>query len=198
MTIKKKKNIYPKNILKLIKEKSKGSTGLIRLDVACGDGKQDDTWVGMDIRPCKGVDIVHNVEEIPYPLPSNCCQVILAAHIIEHLKPWLIIDIINEWWRLLDIGGQLWIALPYAGSFGYFQDPTHLKTWNEATANYFSAKDYLYEVYKPKPFKIVRNDWQLNGNLEVVMEKLSEEEGKKIYEAMKEIRKAEGVTYGKN
>jgi hypothetical protein len=70
-----------KEIEKLIKEKSG-----IRLDLGCGSDKQDGC-VGMDVRELPGVDIVHNLEIFPWPLPDECVTMAYASHLVEHISP---------------------------------------------------------------------------------------------------------------
>ena len=135
-----------KNILKMIEKNKQG----IKLDVGCGSNKQKG-FIGMDIRAIEGVDIVHDVEDTPYPLPKECFQTILASHLVEHLNPKLMIKIMDEWWRLLRPSGQLWIAIPYATSFGFYQDPTHCNPWNEATPTYFSPYHPFTKYTDPSP-----------------------------------------------
>lgn len=182
-----------KEIRDLIKKKTKATKP--RFDVGCGGAKQPG-FIGMDKRNCLGVDIVWDVEVVPYPIPQESFSVILASHLVEHLKPWLMIDIMNEWWRLLEVSGQLWLAMPYPGSFGFWQDPTHIKSWNEATPFYFDPKQFLYSIYKPKPWKIISNSWNANGNIEIVLEKISEEDGNKIFDLLEAERAKQGVKYG--
>jgi SAM-dependent methyltransferase len=148
---------------------SKNNLG-IKLDVGCGSNKQPG-YVGMDKRKVEGVDIVHDAEVFPYPLPDGCCSTILLSHLIEHIKPWLMIDLMDELWRLAKVGGQLLISTPYAGSFGYWQDPTHCNGCNEATWTYFDPDYFLYRIYQPKPWRIARNAWWETGNMEIVLEK---------------------------
>jgi hypothetical protein len=62
------------------------------------------------------------------------------------------------------------LSAPYAGSFGASQDPTHYPCPNEATFTYFDPDKALYGIYTPKPWKLLRNAWRVNGNLEVIME----------------------------
>lgn len=156
----------------------KGNQG-IKLDVGCGGNKQKG-FIGMDLRPIKGiVDIIHDCETVPYPLPDESCSVILASHLIEHICPQRFMDVMNEWWRLLKVGGQAWISLPYAGSYGYWQDPTHCNGCNETTWTYFSPFHPMWTIYRPKPWRIERNSWFEHGNMEVILAKMSEEEAKK-------------------
>jgi len=144
----------------------------LRLDVGCGFNKQPG-FVGMDRRKVKGVDIIHDAEDLPWPLPSESCAVVLMSHLIEHIVPGKTIDVMDECWRLLEPGGLLMMTTPYATSFGYFMDPTHCNPWNEATPTYFDPENPsgLYNIYKPKPWKIVKHFWSQVGNMELVMEK---------------------------
>ena len=151
----------------------------ILLDLGCGGNKQGPTWVGMDKRKLPGVDIVHDLEKFPYPIKDESVLTCVSSHVLEHLKPWLTLDIFNEVWRIMKPGGQWAISLPYAGSHGFWQDPTHINGFNETTFLYFDPEpaelqgqlNVLYHIYKPKPWKIVHSYWQSNGNLEALLEK---------------------------
>ena len=157
----------PKNILKLIEDNQQG----IKLDIGGGFNPQKG-FVNLDIRDLDGVDIVHNAESIPYPLPSECCGTILASHLIEHICPRRFISVMNEWWRIMKPGGQLLISCPHGRSDGMLQDPSHCLAVNETTFTYFDYTKPLYHIYKPKPWEIKSNVWFENGNIEVIMEKV--------------------------
>ena len=130
----------------------------------------------MDKRKLPGVDLVHDLEKFPYPLPSGVCQTIVASHIVEHIKPWFMLDFMDELWRISRVGGQLAISMPYGVSSGFVQDPTHCNACNEVTFQYFDPNYPLYGVYQPKPWMIVRPTpvWSANGNMEVLLEKVGE------------------------
>lgn len=157
----------------------KARTGIC-LDIGCGANKQPN-FVGMDVRDLPGVDICHDLEDIPYPLDDDSCITIVGSHIIEHIKPWFTIPIMNELWRIMKAGGRLALSMPYAGSPGYWQDPTHCNGCNEATWQYFDPVYPLYQIYKPRPWKIFKGFpvWQVTGNLEVLMEKILEADNAK-------------------
>ena len=142
----------------------------IRLDIGCGGNKQPG-FVGMDRRPLPGVDIVHDLEVFPWPVPDGCCLLVMGSHIVEHIKPWLMIPWMDEIWRVMRDGGELLLSTPYAGSPGYWQDPTHCNGCNEATWQYFDPDYPLYQIYKPLPWQIRKGFpvWQNTGNMEVVM-----------------------------
>lgn len=143
----------------------------INLDVGCGFNKQPG-FLGMDKRNVAGVDIVHDVEVFPWPFVDGSCSVVLMSHLVEHIKPWLQIDLMNEAWRVLEENGLLMISTPYATSFGYLQDPTHCSPWNEATVTYFIKGQPLYEVYRPSPWVDERISYQKQGNMEIALRKV--------------------------
>lgn len=146
----------------------------IKIDLGCGENKQPG-FVGIDIRKLNGVDIVHDLEKFPYPLPDECASVVVASHLVEHINPHggVFIDFMNEIWRMLKVDGEFILSTPYAGSPGYWQDPTHCNPCSENTWRYFDPLDSsgLYGIYRPEPWKIKYNTWNTNGNLEVVLTK---------------------------
>jgi len=149
----------------------------IKLDIGCGANKQPD-FVGLDNRKLPGVDVAHDVERFPWPLPDRCAYLAIASHLVEHINPHggVFLRFMDEVWRVLKYGGKFMISTPYAGSHGYFQDPTHCNPCNESTWDYFDPLGQgLYKIYKPKPWKILVNTWHLNGNMEVVLEKRKED-----------------------
>jgi len=147
--------------------------GKLCIDVGCGEACQPE-FIGMDKRDLEGVDIVHDVEVFPWPIEDDSVHVLMMSHIVEHIKPWLQIDFINEAWRVLKPKGMLLISTPYGGSFRYNQDPTHCSPWNEATPTYFEKGSGLYEIYKPKPWKLQRCNYYVHGDLEIVFVKEGE------------------------
>ena len=158
---------------KLFKEKSG-----IRLDIGCGSNKQPG-FVGMDYRKVDGVDIVQDLEEFPWKaLPDESVLVAIATHVVEHINPakGIFINFMNEVWRTLKPDGEFAIVTPYAGSHGYFQDPSHINPCNETTFRYFDPLDektggQLYHIYEPAPWQIKPGtmSFKRGQNIEVVL-----------------------------
>ena len=146
----------------------------IRLDLGCGEHKQE-TFVGLDVRPLPGVDIVHDVQDIPWPLPDECCLTVLASHLVEHINPagGGFLRFMDEAWRVCVVGAQFAISCPYAGSPGYWQDPTHCNGCNQATWAYFDPRQSLYAIYRPRPWHIEHITWNPVGNMEVLLRKVA-------------------------
>jgi len=160
-----------KEIKQLIKSKSS-----IKIDIASGANPQPG-FISIDIQKFSDTvpDIVHDIETYPWPLPDNCASLVMCSHVVEHINPakFGFINFMNEIWRIMKTEGQLLIAVPYAGSPGYWQDPTHVNPCNENTWAYFDPlhTSGFYRFYKPKPFKIKDIVWNPIGNIEVVLEK---------------------------
>ena len=142
------------------------------LDLGCGGIKRPG-FTGMDKRKDVNPDILWDVEKFPYPLKNESVLNIVASHIIEHIKPWLMVDLMDELWRIAKPECRLAIVMPYGFSSGFLQDPTHCNPRNETTWTYFDPKFPLYQVYQPKPWKIVFGPvYQSTGNMEVILEKI--------------------------
>lgn len=157
------------NIDELIKRKQG-----IRLDIGGGNNPQPG-FVNIDILPLPKVDIVWDLEEFPWPLPDNCVTTAIASHVLEHINPakGIFIKFMNEVWRILKPDGQFAFVVPYAESFGMYQDPTHCNFINEATMGYFDPlhPSGYYHFYQPKPWKIVKQPFSRTGVLECLLEK---------------------------
>lgn len=150
----------------------------IRLDIGCGANKNPG-FIGLDVRDEVGVDIVHDVNVHPWPLPDQCVLIAVASHLIEHIPPYNFgfINFMNEVWRIMKPGGEFAMVLPHGRSDGYLQDPTHCNPCNEATWAYFDPEHgggVLYNIYKPKPWRIKYLVWDPSANIEVVLVKRDE------------------------
>lgn len=122
---------------------------LIKLDVACGQNKQEG-YIGIDIANIPGVDIVHDLEIYPWPIESESCEEVNVSHYIEHTKD--IIKFMEEIYRILKPskvnlstkewtpGGKCMINAPYYTSMRCWQDPTHVRAISEATFLYFNKE----------------------------------------------------------
>ena len=157
--------ILSAGIMKLV-DSHKG----IFLDVGCSDHKSRGA-VGMDIRAVEGVDIVHNITQVPWPLPDACCHRVLMSHILEHIPPDKIMGLMSEVHRVLMPNGQAMISMPYGVSPRALQDPTHFRCWIESVPQYWDCDYPLYTVYYPPCFKIELNQWDSVGDISIILAK---------------------------
>ncbi len=192
-----------------IGELLKNNSG-VKLDIGCGENKNKG-FIGIDYRPYKGVDIVHDVEQFPWPLPDECALIAVSSHLVEHLNPHAgdsriapliklllkkelitpeevseyigeiepgprFIRFMDEVWRVLKPEGEFAMVYPYAGSPGFWQDPSHINGINEMTWWYFDPEEPhlngdLYTFYRPKPWRIKMSAYAKGGNMEVILVK---------------------------
>lgn len=127
----------------------------VKLDLGCGPHKQGPDWIGVDARALPGVDVVHDLEVFPWPLPDQCAHSVVLSHFWEHIKPWLTLGFMRELHRVCRPEAQVFVSGPYAAGFRYQQDPTHCNPSNEATFCYFDDKHPLWTVYQPPVFHLL-------------------------------------------
>lgn len=155
-------------------EKSK----IVKIDLGCGANKHPN-FFGVDVRPLPGVDLVQDLDQFPWALPDACADLVVASHLIEHIDPtkFGFIKFMNEVWRILKPDGEFAFVTPYAGSPGYWQDPTHVNPVSHRTLWYFDPlhESQYYRIYTPKPWKIKASNHNPVGNLEGVLIKRRED-----------------------
>lgn len=128
---------------------------MLRVDLACGsikgprlpatDGPASDSegWTGVDIAPCEGVDIVHDLTVYPWPFADESVDEVYCSHYVEHIPHDIgtgldgFLAFGNELHRILKPGSQATIIAPYYTSMRAWQDPTHLRAITERTFLYW-------------------------------------------------------------
>jgi len=138
----------------------------MQLVVGCGPNwpkRPNDVF--LDIRPFDGVDVIHNLDQCPWPFNENTFDEISAIHVVEHLQN--LLDFMDECHRILKPGGALYIETPEAGANPdlQFADPTHVRCYRKHTfVNYFTRSEAPKFGYTDKHWSI----WHLeakDGNL---------------------------------
>ena len=150
---------------------------VVKIDLGGGAHPQPGC-LNMDVRDLPEVDIRHDWESIPWPFPDSCATLIIA-NVVEHVNParFGFINWMNECWRVLKYDGQLMLTTPFAGSLGYWSDPTHVNPCTNRTWDFFDPlhPSRLYFQYKPKPWRIQNCFWNTEGNMEVLLVKRRED-----------------------
>ena len=146
---------------------------MINLDVCCGQYKHKD-FVGMDKRDVGGVDIVHNVQEFPWPLDDNSCHLVLFRLAWSSIEPKYRLQLMDEFWRVIAPGGQLHIVDQYYKGDRVHHDPLCYSCPNEWTFLYFTPSHEKYKVYGPRPWEIIRYEYQERGLLVAILNPIKE------------------------
>ena len=93
--------------------------------------------VNLDRMAGPGVDIVHDLDTIPWPFDDESFDTVTAVHVFEHVdKP---VEFMCESWRILTVGGTLHIEVPHWQSENSHTDPTHRRHCTVHTWDYWIA-----------------------------------------------------------
>ncbi|KND48429.1 MAG: Alternative oxidase/tellurite resistance protein TehB [Parcubacteria bacterium C7867-005] len=104
------------------------------LHIGCGSSKLRGA-LGMDILKLPGVDLVHNLDETPWPVEDSSVDLVFAHSVVEHLSD--IVSFTDEVWRVLKPGGRVIITVPYFRSVDSFTDITHKHFFTSKSFDYF-------------------------------------------------------------
>ena len=144
----------------------------LRLNLGCGTQKIDG-FLGVDVSPECGADIVHDLKVVPWPWADDSVDEVLCSHFLEHLTGAERIVFMDELWRVLKPDAAAVMITPHWNSYGAVQDPTHQwppvceysyhyfnRRWREMMqlehygirANFEAAKKYNYSpVWAERP-----------------------------------------------
>jgi len=100
-----------------------------------------DGYINHDISCLADIDIVHNLNDYPWPWDAGSCDEIVANDVIEHLDDFMLF--MEEAYRILVPGGILKISVPYWNSVSAHADPTHKRGFHELTFRFFDPNSPL-------------------------------------------------------
>lgn len=106
----------------------------MRLNLGAGSDIRDG-WVNVDIADVPGVDVVHDLDAVPWPFGDEQASEILAFDIFEHVTNPL--GFMAECHRILAAGGLLTVRSPAAGTWCAATDPTHRRAVTENTFDFW-------------------------------------------------------------
>lgn len=81
-----------------------------KLNLGCGEDKKEG-FVNLDWNKLVEPDVVHDLNNVPYPFSDNEFDLVNASHVLEHLeKPFIIME---ELHRILKPNGKLIVRVPH-------------------------------------------------------------------------------------
>jgi len=109
-----------------------------RLNMGCGSDVRDG-FVNLDVVGLEGVDVVHSLEQFPYPFADDAFDEIIAINVLEHMDD--TVRTMEEIWRISAPGAKVTIRVPYWNSMDSITDPTHKNFFNQHTFEFFDPSN---------------------------------------------------------
>jgi SAM-dependent methyltransferase len=133
---------------------------MLSINIGCGDTRIPNT-IGVDRVKIKNfVDIIHDLDKVPYPFKKNSVDEIHMYHVLEHLhEP---IRKLEEIHRILKPGGILHIRVPHFSSMGAFTDITHIRPFGYLSFDCLEKTD-SHHFYTTAEFCILRKEIKYFG-----------------------------------
>ena len=107
----------------------------IKLHLGCGE-RHKDGYLNIDWRKTQATDFVCDITAIPFK--NNSISVIESYHVIEHLSKDDAIKTLENWYKMLEVGGKLVIECP---------------NFDEAVKEYLDGnQDRIYNIFGYRRF----------------------------------------------
>ncbi len=130
------------------------------LDIGCGKGKrliEEAEVIGVDMDPDSDADIIHDLNQIPWPFDDNEFDEVICQDILEHLDN--ILPTMQEINRISRHGSTIKIRTPHYSSYYAYNDPTHKHRFGY----------YIFDRFCHMGFRVIRKEilfpriWRISG-----------------------------------
>lgn len=101
--------------------------------------------INVDIAPLEGVDVVHDLDIVPWPFDDGSIDEIRAHQVFEHV--WNPVSFMREAHRVLRPRGTIHLVVPHYQSKNSFTDPTHKRHCTEETFDYWIVGTHLHTQF---------------------------------------------------
>ncbi len=125
-----------------------------RLDIGPSYYKADG-FIGLDILPSKGVDVVGDARRMPFKTSS--IEEIYSSYCLEHIDDQL--AVVKEIWRVCKPGARVRLILPHFSNPAFFDDLTHQRLYSTRSFEHYDHEMHALTGYP---------DYLPNVNLKVL------------------------------
>ena len=119
-------------------------------------------YVNHDLAALPGIDVVHNLNQYPWPWADGSIDDIKMYDVLEHLDDFM--KAMEEIYRVLAPGGQCRVSVPYWNSWCAYADPTHKRAFHELTFRFFDPESVYCQArpyYTKVRFRIISEEFVL-------------------------------------
>jgi ubiquinone/menaquinone biosynthesis C-methylase UbiE len=124
-----------------------------KLNIGCGkDIKKG--FLNLDMQQAECVDVVHNLEDFPYPFDDNTFSYVYAESILEHLSD--VTRVLDELHRICKPDAIIEIKVPWYNFKGMYNDVTHKTFFNHRSFHLLTdTKKHSYKINPDKKFDLI-------------------------------------------
>jgi SAM-dependent methyltransferase len=120
---------------------------MVKIDLACGANKKEG-YIGVDFVETSDTDVIHDLNQYPWPFDDGSADEIHCSHYIEHIPHDIdnedgrdgLIQFMDEVYRILKPGGKFHIIAPYYKNERAFGDPTHRRYIGDLSFVYWNKE----------------------------------------------------------
>jgi len=113
-----------------------------KLNVGCGSDIKND-YINLDFIKQPGVDVVHDLNKLPWPFKDNTFDEVYCSHVLEHFDN--LERIMLEIKRISKSGAIIDIRAPHFSCGVTYRDPTHKTFFSYFTFDYYTKKNVNYK-----------------------------------------------------
>jgi SAM-dependent methyltransferase len=123
------------------------------LNLGSGKDRSITDAVTVDINPSTSPDVIHDLNNVPWPLDDDTFDIIYCKDIIEHLGD--IVKTMEELHRVARAGARIHITTPHFSCANSYTDPTHRYHLGFFSFDYFTGQNQ-WDFYTKARFKKVK------------------------------------------
>src|SRR5215813_6256064 len=136
------------------------------LDIGCGANKVPGA-IGMDINPRTAADVIHDLDNLPYPFSDDEFDEVIGRHVIEHVRDPM--AVMSELHRITRNGGVVKLVAPHWTNPDFATDLTHRNHLNSYSFRNLIEGREVFTFYTETRFRqrktrvTLPNLWKLFG-----------------------------------
>jgi len=119
-------------------------------------------FINHDIVDLPNIDLVFDLNYLPWPIENEKFDEIIANDVIEHLDDFM--KTMEEIYRITKVDGVISLTVPYWNSVSTHIDPTHKRGFHEDTFKFFDPNSHYCKergYYTHARFEVVSEKLQI-------------------------------------
>ncbi len=134
-----------------------------KLNIGCGDDYRKG-WINLDYNDKYETDVIHDLNNFPYPFKKEELDYIYCSHILEHVDDFF--KTLKELLKILKKKGTLHIVVPHFSNGNGYNDLSHKRffgwfTFKIIESDYYQ-EDFNFEIVKQRFNFLSREHYILN------------------------------------